>query len=100
MIGKHLTLTEDSPPSSFPDDTEDSASVGAELVNKKSPLNKTSNTAVWKVQSKNNAWNKSIRLCFNTDIWTMARLYGDIQGDIPAQISIMTQSLDTTQQAT
>ena len=30
----------------------------------------------------------------------MARLYGDIQGDIPAQISIITQSLDTTHHAT
>ena len=32
----------------------------------------------------------------NTDIWTMTRLFGDI----PAQISIITQSLDTTHHAT
>ena len=84
-IGILFTLTEESPlpPSSFSDDTEDSALVGAELVNKKNPLNKTSNTAVWKVQSKYNAWNESIRLWVNTDIWTKAHLFGDI----PDQIS-------------
>ena len=57
--------------------------AGAELVNKKNPLNKTSNTAVWEVQSKYDAWNESIRLWVNTDIWTKTLLFGDI----PDQIS-------------